>query len=652
MVSFPRTQSANPLISPFFMSITETRHHFDHLQRLLALETKAEAAQLARRLQQLSAHAAERAGQTLLDLTLREDVGTLGGRVLITLGKRQVGRPMPWHRLTVGTPVQLSASEERKVWRGIVSALNRITIQVAIEEYPTGGPFRLDIATDDVAQRRMADALHQATASANPTLANLRDVLLGYSQPRTAEPRPITPFNPALNASQQAAVAHALAAEELAIVHGPPGTGKTTAVVELIQQAVAQGQKVLACAPSNLAVDNMLERLVAQGVPAVRIGHPARVTAELREHTLDLLVENHYDVQLARKMHREAHQLFAKAGHWTRSKPEPGEKRNLRDEARALLAEARMLERTAVARILDAADVICATTTGISDEIMGDLTFDLCVMDEAAQGIEPAAWIPLLRARKVVLAGDHCQLPPTVLSQEALRHGLNLSLMERLMDLWGERVARRLTVQYRMHEQIMAFSSHQFYDGSQVADETVRHHLLVDLPAVAAVPLTQTAVTFIDTAGAGYDEEQEEDGDSRFNREEAEFAIQQVQKLLEAGVAAEEIALISPYSAQVRLLRELLNTPAADELAVEVNSVDGFQGREKEVVIVTLVRSNADGQIGFLADTRRMNVALTRARRKLIVIGDSATITAHPFYDQLVAYFEQIEAYHSVWEDA
>jgi ATP-dependent RNA/DNA helicase IGHMBP2 len=279
---------------------------------------------------------------------------------------------------------------------------------------------------------------------------------------------------------------------------------------------------------------------------------------------------------------------------------------------------------------------------------LGSRIFDMAIIDEAGQGIEPAAWIAVLRAGKLVMAGDHCQLPPTVIAEEAQRQGLGVSVLERLMALWDGRMSHRLAVQYRMHEQIMAFSSRQFYDGSQVADAAVRHHLLVDLPHVAHTPLTETAVTFIDTAGAGYDEEDEEEGTSKLNREEARLAVELVGELLQAGVAAAEIALISPYSAQVRLLRELLTRE--EETLVEVNSVDGFQGREKEVIIVSLVRANSAGQIGFLADTRRMNVALTRARRKLIVIGDSATITAHPFYNELVGYFEEIEAYHSVWE--
>jgi predicted DNA helicase len=245
----------------------------------------------------------------------------------------------------------------------------------------------------------------------------------------------------------------------------------------------------------------------------------------------------------------------------------------------------------------------------------------------------------------VALAGDHCQLPPTVVSQEAAREGFGVSLMERLAGLQGDRLTRRLNVQYRMHETIMAFSSQQFYEGALQADESVRGHLLRDLPGVTENSLTRTAVQFIDTAGAGYDEEQEPGGDSRQNPQEAQMVDRWVRALLGAGVRAEDIAVIAPYSAQVRLLRERL--PVA---GLEIDSVDGFQGREKEAVVLSLVRSNREREVGFLADTRRMNVALTRARRKLLVIGDSATLSAHPFYHSLFAYFDSIGTYQSVWE--
>jgi superfamily I DNA and/or RNA helicase len=231
-----------------------------------------------------------------------------------------------------------------------------------------------------------------------------------------------------------------------------------------------------------------------------------------------------------------------------------------------------------------------------------------------------------------------------VLSPEALRGGYNISLMERLLNENGPR--KMLNVQYRMHQDIMSFSSEVFYEGNLQADEAVRTALLADLPQVTSTPLTTTPIHFIDTAGASYDEEPEPDGESRLNPQEADLVIKKVDELLSSGVSPEQIAVISPYSAQVKLLRERITQPA-----IEIDSVDGFQGREKEVVIVSLVRSNREGEVGFLADTRRMNVALTRARRKLIVIGDSATITNHPFYEKMVKYFESVGAYHSVWEE-
>ncbi|MCL4191347.1 MAG: AAA family ATPase, partial [Thermoguttaceae bacterium] len=310
-----------------------------------------------------------------------------------------------------------------------------------------------------------------------------------------------------------------------------------------------------------------------------------------------------------------------------------------------LLADARRLEAQAVEHILDSAEVLCATTTGIDSDVIGPRRFDLAVIDEACQSTEPGSWIPILRSERVVLVGDHCQLPPTIVSPEAAAQGFGTSLFERLAGRYGSQIIRRLTVQYRMHEAIMRFSSREFYDDELVADDSVAAHRLIDLPGVTVGPLTERPVEFIDTAGAGYDEELEPEGESRFNRREAELVAVKVRHLLSAGVAAADVAVIAPYAAQVRLLREMLDAPG-----LEIDSVDGFQGREKETVILSLVRSNSTGDIGFLADIRRTNVALTRARRKLIVIGDSATLASHPFYRRLLEYFEEIGGYVTVWE--
>jgi predicted DNA helicase len=345
-------------------------------------------------------------------------------------------------------------------------------------------------------------------------------------------------------------------------------------------------------------------------------------------------------------MVRDAHALFRQAGKWTRARPEPGARQTMRQEARSLLSDARRLEDQAVERVLNGAAVLCSTLTGLDDELLGDRTFDLVIIDEACQAIEPACWVALGRARRVVLAGDPCQLPPTVLSPEAARAGLAVSLPERLMRLYGPAVTRRLDVQYRMHEAIMAFPSREFYEGTLQADESVKGHLLRDLPGVKAGPLTEVPVEFVDTAGAGYDEELEPDGESRLNPQEAALVARRVKSLLEADLRPEQVAVIAPYSAQVRRLRAVLGVEG-----LEIDSVDGFQGREKEAVVLSLVRSNSAGEIGFLADVRRTNVALTRARRKLIVVGDSATLSALPFYQRLFEHFESTGAYHTVWEE-
>lgn len=622
--------------------------HFSHLSRLLDLEAAAEEAEARRR----ATEGTDRGdGTTLTALTLRDAEFGLGGRLLLTFSRANRNERLPPNRLGPGSPAALSRSkaERGRTFRGVVYDRTFTTIGLAIDppddELPDDAVWRLDLSADEVSRQRQQDALERTRAAEGDRLAELRAVLLGETEPEFADPLPPSPA--ALNQPQLDAIAFALSAKDIAVVHGPPGTGKTTTVAELIRQAVARGDKVLACAASNHAVDNLLEKLLRLGEEPVRLGHPARVDAALRDRAIDLLAEKHPDARQARKVAKEAFALFRSADKWTKERPEPGEKAAKRREARALLGEVRKLESLAVERILDDARVVCATLTGLDSELLGRRRFDLVVIDEAGQATEPACWLPLLRANKLVLAGDHCQLPPTVISPEAAGKGLAVSLMERVVGRYGDRIARKLTVQYRMHADIMAFPSAEFYDGELVADESVVGHRLADLTGVRAEALTETPVRFIDTAGASYDEEEEDDTESRRNPQEAELAVKQVRGLLAAGVAEGQIAVITPYRGQVRLLRERL----ADVPAVEVDSVDGFQGREKEAVIISLVRSNPAGEIGFLADTRRTNVALTRARRCLVVIGDGATLAADPFYGRLVTHFETTGAYASVWDE-
>jgi superfamily I DNA and/or RNA helicase len=423
-------------------------------------------------MRRLSAAEAERSGQSLVSLVIRDETTGLGSRVLVTLAKRDLTQSLPWTRLGVGSPVLLSEEGLRdpNSLRGIVSRRDSQTIEVALARWPEPEAdrptFRIDLSSDEIARERQRYALQRAQNANHERLEELRRTLLGEREPEFEALQLASEDAAELNDSQREAIAFALGAQDVAIIHGPPGTGKTRTVAELIRQAVARGEKVLACAPSNLAVDNLLERLVKAGEKAIRLGHPARVLPELQQHTLDVLVDTHPDVALARKLIKEANALHDRASRYTRAKPLPGAKHAMRQEARALLADAQRIEDQLVEHLLDSATVVCCTLTGIDSRVLRERQFDLAVIDEAAQAVEPACWIPLLRAGRVVLAGDHCQLPPTIISPEATRDGLAVSLMERLMRERGSGIARKLTTQYRMHSAIMEFSSTEFYESA------------------------------------------------------------------------------------------------------------------------------------------------------------------------------------------
>ncbi len=617
--------------------------YFDRLLRWLDLESEAEKARLAQRRQLVRGSDVERTGEAIVDLQIVEHRTGLGGRYLLTFAKRRAGLELPWNRLKVGSPVIISDAQDDsdEGLSGVVSRRTSDRIEVAVEQWPSGDRFRIDLSPDETTRRRQRGAI-AAARHASGRAAKLRDCLFGYQEPRFgAEPKATIDAN--LNEPQIATVKFALSAKDFAIIHGPPGTGKTTTLVEVIRQAVDAGDKVLACASSNTAVDNLLERLIPVVPQVVRLGHPARVTEACRDHTLDELVRHHDTQAIIRDMMRESESLMRQAAKSTRSREGYRRATQMRSDARALQNQVRMLERQAIQYVLNDADVICSTTT-IDEELLGDRRFDLVVIDEACQSTEGSVWQAILRAERMVFAGDHCQLPPTILSEVAAREGMRLSLQERLIQQFGDSVFRRLTVQYRMHESIMRFSSSQFYDDTLIADPSVAQHLLSDDAAIRSTQWTNQPITFIDTAGAEYEESIEPDGLSKLNQREAELVVRLVQTLIKQGVDRSQIAVIVPYAAQVRKVRSLLRGTGP-----EVDTVDGFQGREKDVVIMSMVRSNDRREIGFMSDTRRTNVALTRARKRLIVIGDSATFASDPFYVSMFEYFESKGAYESVW---
>jgi ATP-dependent RNA/DNA helicase IGHMBP2 len=607
------------------------------------MESDAERQRMVDRRKMRTQSNAEARGDTLMDLVIEDHRTGLGGRFILTMVKRNRTQNLPWNRFRVGSPVVASDElEEQNSEYGIVCGRNVRSVEVAFDEWPEWDRFRLDLSADEITRNRQLTAL-SAVGNARGRVSQLRDILLGAREPRFDTIAPIL-IDPLFNRSQQEAIQFALSSRDIAIIHGPPGTGKTTTVVELIRQAADKGMKVLACAPSNTGVDNLLDKLISKRLRVVRIGHPARVQEYLQDYTLDALVESDPATKVVAEMMREAEKLLRKSGKYTRAKPAPGSRNDMKQEARQLREDAKLYERQIIANILDRADVICATTN-YDPDVLGDRMFDIAVIDEACQSTEPGSWPVVQRAERIILAGDHCQLPPTIISTEAAQQGFDISLMERLVRTYGDLVTRQLTVQYRMHEHIMQFSSDSFYGGRLLADESVRSHLLSDLVPPPHAAMIQCPITFVDTAGAGWEEEPDPDGESRCNPQEGRWILQQLRELCSAGIPPESIAVIAPYAAQVRWLRQ--QCPIRD---IEIDTVDGFQGREKEAILITLVRSNAISEIGFLSDTRRMNVALTRARRKLIVIGDSATLATHEFYANMISYIESVGGYRTIWE--
>ena len=474
-------------------------------------------------------------------------------------------------------------------------------------------------------------------------------VLVGDTEPVFYSPSGEINTN-GLNPSQQAAVRKIIAANDLAIVHGPPGTGKTTTIVRAIREIIKLNKfQVLVVAPSNAAVDLLTEKLSDEGLTVVRIGNPARVSEKLMSLALDYQVAEHQSMKEIRRLRRQASEYRDMAHKYKRNfgKAERDQRKALFTEARNIMKEVENTEQYIIDSILSKADVVTATLVGANHFSIRNMRFKLAVIDEAGQGIEPACWIPVLKAEKVVLAGDHFQLPPTIKSEEAARNGLQKTLLEKCVELHPEAVSL-LEEQYRMHQTIMGFSSRVFYESKLKAHSTVAAHLLYE---------SDSPLAFIDTAGCGFDEKPE--GTSTVNPEEASFLFRhllQVVEQLSNYYTPEDfptIAVISPYREQVYLMQELfLNSPVLRDYGekISVNTIDSFQGQERDIVYISMTRSNPENRIGFLADIRRMNVAMTRARKKLVVVGDSATLTQLPFYADFISYAEEHNAYQSAWE--
>jgi ATP-dependent RNA/DNA helicase IGHMBP2 len=433
--------------------------------------------------------------------------------------------------------------------------------------------------------------------------------------------------NKNLNLSQQQAVAAITQNEKITIVHGPPGTGKTTTLIEAIVQLIKMGEKILVSAPSNTAVDNIAKGLIAQHVKVLRIGNTSKVDEEIFQHTPEGKLNNSKQLKEIKQLKIRAEEFRKMALKYKRSfgKAEREQRNLLFKEVKTIRDDIKKLQAYNEEKLYTEADVILGTPVGLYDAKINNLTFNTLVIDEAGQCIEPLAWCIFPLAQKYVLAGDHLQLPPTVLSDAAARLGFNQSILEK--SIVTVDAVYLLNIQYRMREAIAGFSSNYFYDGLL---QTATH-----------LTNTKMHITFIDTAGSGYNEVQGSNGMSLQN--EGELSI--VQKLLDTETLNPlATAFISPYAGQVAAAKELLPKE------MRISTIDSFQGQEKEIIILSLVRSNDDGDIGFLKDYRRMNVAITRAKEQLFVIGDSATIGGDTFYNSFLTYIEKYGHYRTVWE--
>lgn len=629
--------------------------YFKDLLQLLSIERDAEKASFQKLAETTTVAQRRDNGMSWYPVAIRGTEIGRGDYLTVEL-ERTTHQDIP-HQLRFGQSAMLFSNHDAKTDNisGTISFQggDRLKLSLRIDELPewaSNGKLGVDLLFDEASYQEMESALREATLVVEKREeGKLARVLIGEAAPTFHEEKSI-PAVPGLNPSQQAAVEKILSANELAIVHGPPGTGKTTTIVQAIRKIIeGDGQKVLVVAPSNAAVDLLSEKLSAAGLNVLRVGNPTKVSERLMALTLDSKMAAHPQMKEIKKLKKQAAEFRNMAHKYKRSfgRAEREQRQALFDEARKIMKDVGRTEQYITDDLIAKAQVITATLVGANHYTVRSLRYHTAVIDEAGQGIEPASWIPVLKGEKLVLAGDHLQLPPTIKSEEAARKGLSITLLEKLAARYREAVTM-LEEQYRMNERIMDFSSQEFYEGRLKAHASVAGRTLFpgDEPLL-----------FIDTAGCGFDEKAE--GTSTSNPEEAQFLIRHLALIVMAVEphyttdAFPSVAVISPYKMQLHELHEaLIHTPslAAYKGAISVNTIDSFQGQERDIAYISMTRSNSDGLIGFLSDVRRMNVAMTRARKKLVVVGDSATLSGHPFYKDFIAYADKIGGYRSAWE--
>ena len=626
------------------------------VHELLLKEKEEDLLQYKRKMSNTSITERRKEGVCWYPLNIERTKFDAGERLLVRVTRPKEHKES--HMFQSGKLISLFSNsgnnnEHKHAVSGVVNRAGESEMMITLNsddepDWLRDGNVGVQLMFDENAYLEMERALKIVINPQDDRLIFLRSLLLENEEATFAEMHEV--YLPELNDSQNMALNRIASANDLAIVHGPPGTGKTTTLVESIYHALKSEKQVMVCAPSNAAVDLLCEKLSGKGLDVVRVGHPARVTDEILSKTLDARIAHHNNYKDLKAVKKQAEEYYRTAMKYKRNfgHEERQQRRLLLQESSQLKKEAEQLEYYIVNDILSNAQVIACTMVGASNYQIRDRRFNTVFIDEAAQGLEPATWIPITKAGRVVFAGDHCQLPPTIKSYEAAKAGLDETLFEKAIKRNSADVMLR--EQYRMNRHIMNFSSQYFYGDKLLANENVKNWAVFD---------QDLPVEFIDTAGCGFFEQVDKETRSSFNAEECDLMLKHFRnyiEIVEANIGDEELSVgvISPYKAQVSLLQNnfkgVENEFERCKLNMSVNTIDSFQGQERDVIYISLVRSNEKGEIGFLSDTRRMNVAMTRAKKKLVIIGDSATIGQHNFYSRFLDYVNEIGAYRSAFE--
>lgn len=559
--------------------------------------------------------------------------------------------PPESHQFSSGKQVKVyNSSDEREFLIGSVYFVdgNLMKVVFMLDELPDWVEdcrLAVDALFDDKTYKEMEKAVRTVMNAKNCRLAELANIFYGHAPAEFSSEKNYY-HNETLNESQNNAVNAIINAKDLALVHGPPGTGKTTTLVSAIHEMVKRGEQILVCTPSNAAADHVAIELGYKEINVVRIGNVSRVSSDLLKYTVEGLLESHSRQKELSDYKWRALEYRRMASKYKRNfGAEERQQRNLLyKEAKALSTEARALEDYMVSDILKMAQVVVTTLVGVESRYLEGRNYKTVIIDEAAQALEPATWIPICRAEKVIMAGDPFQLPPTVKSNDAMKGGLGFTLMERCMKTQPE-ASHLLNVQYRMNADIMEFSNLKFYNGKLKAHETVVQRKL------KMTDFSDDAIEFIDTAGCGFEEIQDSETLSLYNEGELKVLIQHLEEWEDIfhSERPPTVAIISPYRQQVRKIQECISQKGAPFNQIKINTVDAFQGQERDIIYISLVRSNNNGDIGFLKDYRRMNVAMTRAKKKLVIIGDSATLSNDSFYADFLEFVENKGFTKTAW---